>query len=92
MTHPPRKLAFVIAATDHGTMIVSRFDEHRLADNLGFGVGFQLLDTASYDPSDVALLLTVLDLRRRYHGDGVVAVDCGANIGVRTMEWAKPAA
>jgi hypothetical protein len=70
MTHPPRKLAFVIAATDHGTMIVSRFDEHRLADNLGFGVGFQLLDTASYDQSDVALLLTVLDLRRRYHGDG----------------------
>jgi FkbM family methyltransferase len=89
MTHPPRKLAFVIAATDHGTMIVSRFDEHRLADNLGFGVGFQLLDTASYDQSDVALLLTVLDLRRRYHGDGVVAVDCGANIGVHTVEWAK---
>jgi FkbM family methyltransferase len=89
MTHPPRKLAFVIAATDHGTMIVSRFDEHRLADNLGFGVGFQLLDTASYDQSDVALLLTVLDLRRRYHGDGVVAVDCGANIGVQTVEWAK---
>jgi hypothetical protein len=89
MTHPPRKVAFVLAATDHGTMIVSRFDEVRLADNSGFGVGFQLLDTASYDPSDVALLLTVLDLRRRYHGDGVVAVDCGANIGVHTVEWAK---
>jgi FkbM family methyltransferase len=89
MTNPPRKLAFVIAATDHGTMIVNRFDEVRLADNSGFGVGFQLFDTASYDQSDVTMLLTVLDLRRRYHGDGVVAVDCGANIGVHTVEWAK---
>jgi len=89
MTHPPRKLAFVLAATDHGTMIVNRFDELRLADNSGFGVGYQLFETASYDQSDVTMLLTVLDLRRRYHGDGVVAVDCGANIGVHTVEWAK---
>ncbi len=89
MTNPPRKLAFVLAATDHGTMIVNRFDEFRLADNSGFGVGFQLFDTASYDQSDVTMLLTVLDLRRRYHGDGVIAVDCGANIGVHAVEWAK---
>ena len=27
-------------------------------------------------------------LRRRFHGDGVVAIDCGANIGVHTVEWA----
>ncbi len=34
-------------------------------------------------------MLTVLDLRRKYHGDGVVAIDCGANLGVHTVEWAK---
>ena len=89
MTNPPRKLAFVVAATEHGTMIVNRFDEHRLPDNTGFGVGYQLFETSSYDPGDVTTLLTLLDLRRRYHGDGVVAVDCGANIGVHTVEWAR---
>jgi FkbM family methyltransferase len=31
----------------------------------------------------------MLALRRRYHGDGVLAIDCGANIGVHTIEWAK---
>jgi FkbM family methyltransferase len=27
-------------------------------------------------------------LRREFHGDGVTAIDCGANIGVHTLEWA----
>ena len=31
----------------------------------------------------------LLALRRRYFGDGVVAIDCGANIGVFTLEWAR---
>ena len=34
-------------------------------------------------------MLMVLDLRRKHYGDGVVAVDCGANLGVHTVEWAK---
>ena len=34
-------------------------------------------------------MLHILDLRRKYHGDGLVAVDCGANLGVHTVEWAK---
>jgi hypothetical protein len=58
MNNPPRKLAFVVASTEHGTMIVNRFDEHRLPDNTGFGVGYQLFETASYDPGDVTTLLT----------------------------------
>ena len=89
MTKPPRKLAFILASTDHGTMIVNRFDEYRRPDNSGFGVGFQLFENAAYDPADVTLLLSLLDLRRRCHGDGLVAVDCGANIGVHSVEWAK---
>ena len=88
MPNPPRKIAFVMAATDHGTMIVNRFDQHVIPQG-GYGVGFQLLDTASYDASEVGLMLDVLNLRRQHYGDGVVAVDCGANIGVHTVEWAK---
>jgi FkbM family methyltransferase len=86
---PSRKLAFVTAATDHGTFIVNRFDQMIVAGNEGFGVGLQLLEKAHYDPDEVNLLLQVLDLRRQCYGDGVVAIDCGANVGVHTIEWAK---
>src|SRR5258708_28849640 len=55
----------------------------------GYGVGFQLLETASFDPMDVKLAVELLSFRRRHYGDGVVAIDCGANIGVHTVEWAK---
>lgn len=89
MPNPPRKVAFVTAATDHGKLIVNRFDQHLVEPNRGYGVGFQLLDKASYDPGEVNLLLSLLDLRRRHYGDGVVAIDCGANIGVHTIESAK---
>ncbi len=89
MTKPHRKLAFITASTDHGTMIMNRFDQHVIGANRAYGAGFQLLDKASYDADEVALMLMVLDLRRKHYGDGVVAVDCGANLGVHTVEWAK---
>ena len=78
-----------MAATDHGTLIVNRFDEHIVEQTRGYGVGFQLLDTASYDANEVDLVLKLLDLRRQHYGDGALAVDCGANVGVHTVEWAK---
>lgn len=89
MANPPRKIAFITAATDHGTLIVNRFDQRIVGPNEGFGVGLQLLNKASYDANEVDLLLKLLDLRRQHYGDGVMAVDCGANIGVHSIEWAK---
>ena len=89
MANPSRKLAFVTAATDHGTFIVNRFDQMIVDGNAGYGVGLQLLENAHYDPDEVNLLLRALDLRRQCYGDGVVAIDCGANVGVHTIEWAK---
>jgi FkbM family methyltransferase len=89
MPNPPQKIAFLTAATSHGTLIVNRFDQYFDDRFRGYGVGFQLLDTASYDAGEVDLLLRLLDLRRQHYGDGVVAIDCGANIGVHTIEWAK---
>jgi FkbM family methyltransferase len=47
------------------------------------------LQTGSFDPSEVKLVLELLALCRKHHGDDVVAIDCGANIGVHTIEWAK---
>ena len=89
MEKPRRPQAFIIASTDHGAMIVNRFDQHTTAPDMVYGAGFQLLDKASYDPNEVALVLKLLDIRRQHYGDGVVAVDCGANLGVHTVEWAK---
>ena len=89
MAKPERTLAFVTAATDHGTFIVNRFDRMVVSRRKGHGVGFQLLEMAHYDPDEVEMLLHALDLRRQCYGDGVVAIDCGANVGVHTVEWAK---
>jgi FkbM family methyltransferase len=71
---PVRKIAFVTAATDHGMLIVNRFD---------------LLEKSAYEPAEVNMVLKLVDLRRECYGGGVVAIDCGANIGVHTVEWSK---
>lgn len=84
-----RKIGFILASTDHGTMILNRFDYRMVAENQGYGVGLQLLDGSSFDPQEIQLALILLELRRKYFGDGVIAIDCGANIGVHTVEWAK---
>jgi FkbM family methyltransferase len=55
----------------------------------GFGVGFDLLNTSAFDPASVELTTSLLELRRQHFGDGVAAIDCGANIGVFTIEWAR---
>src|SRR5215472_7143826 len=89
MRNPKRKIAFVLAASDHGTMIVNRFDYRMIDERGGIGVGFQILEGASFDAAEVDMALSLLGLRRQYFGDGVVALDCGANIGVHAVEWAK---
>jgi FkbM family methyltransferase len=87
--NPPRKIAFILAACDHGAMIVNRFDYAMTDANHGFGVSFQLLNGSSYDRVSVDLSVQLLLLRRQYFGDGAVAIDCGANLGVFTIEWAR---
>jgi FkbM family methyltransferase len=88
MADVQRKLAFVLASSNHGTMIVNRLDYRMVDANAGFGVGFQILETASFDPSEIKLAVGLLAARQRHHGNGVLAIDCGANIGVHTIEWA----
>ncbi|HXX25263.1 MAG TPA: FkbM family methyltransferase [Pseudolabrys sp.] len=89
MRNVGRKLAFVLAASNNGTMILNRFDYRMTGpDQGGIGVGLQLLETGSFDPVEIELALQLLQARQRFHGDGVVALDCGANIGAHTIEWA----
>jgi FkbM family methyltransferase len=83
-----RPSPFVLLSTGHGSLIINVYDEHRLNEQVSYGVGYQLLIQSLFDPEEVKLCKRLLDLRRRHFGDGVVALDCGANLGVHTVEIA----
>jgi len=83
-----RPIAFVLASTNHGSMLVNRHDYKPQEDGF-IGVGFQILQTSSFDQEEIDFVLRLLDLRKQSYGDGVMAIDLGANIGVHTIEWAQ---
>lgn len=84
-----RPLPFVLAAANHGSMIVNRLDYRVVDGQRAYGVGHQILNAACFDPEEIDLLLALLRLRRKHYSDGVMALDCGANIGALTLEWAR---
>ena len=83
-----RPAAFVLTATNHGPLLVNRHDYH-LVGNGGYGVGYQLLNNAAFDQEEIDFALQLLETRKENFGSTVVALDCGANIGAHTIEWAK---
>jgi len=89
MTIVRRPAPFVLVSTGHGTLIANHNDVRMTGADRGFGVGYQLFTTSHFDPEEVGTVLKLLTLRRELFGDGIVAIDCGANIGVHTVEWAK---
>ena len=82
-------IAFVVTSTNQGTLILNKNDYKMVDDGKGFGVGFSILNTGSYDQIEVDFLKVILNKRREHFGDGVIAVDCGANIGVHTVQWGR---
>lgn len=82
---PSRPAPFVIVSTNLGTMIVNRNDH---CDNL-FGVGHALLSTSNFEPEEIGFSLELLNRRRTHSGDGLVVLDCGANIGTHSVEWGR---
>lgn len=85
MTSRARRVAFVVAAADGCTLIVNRFDRYH-AD---FGVGLEILEEGAYGVEEGLLGTELLSQCRAIRGDAVVAIDCGANIGVHTIRWAR---
>lgn len=85
----PPAVSFVLANSAHGALIVSRFDRIDTPDGGAYGVGAQILHCGAYEAEEVATINQLLDLRRKHFGDGVVMIDCGANIGVMTIECAE---
>lgn len=84
-----KPIANILISTSHGLLIVNRNDYRKVDEVTTFGVGHQLLSNSCFDPEEIKSALLLLDLRREYFGDGVVGIDCGANIGVHTIEWAN---
>lgn len=80
-----RPAAFSLVNTWHGGLIIPVND--RWGDVLG--VGGELVANGAYDPDMVEATNDVLRRRRERYGDGVVALDVGANIGIYTVEWAR---
>lgn len=83
------RVAFVLAGTDHGTMIVNRLDWYEKEDGGAIGVGLALLNNGSYAATETRFLAELLTGLRETRGDGVVALDVGANIGTFTIAWAQ---
>jgi FkbM family methyltransferase len=88
MSKARRPIAFILANTEHGTLILNRNDENGQGGAV-YGVGIEILTNGSFCADEVELALKLLELRRRVYGDGVVALDCGANIGVHSIEWGR---
>lgn len=82
-------IAFTLANTDHGSLLVNRFDYNYIFNGDPYGVGAQLMETGVYDKQTVEMLLNLLKVRCAHHGKDVVALDLGANIGVMTVEFAR---
>jgi FkbM family methyltransferase len=89
MNYPKRPSPFVVLSTSHGTLITNKNDFKMIDATRGFGVGWQLFTNGCFDPDEVGTAVKLLNMRHRHFGDGVVGLDCGANLGVHTIEWAK---
>jgi FkbM family methyltransferase len=87
MRNIQRKIGFVLAASEHGALIVNRFDYNRVGDR-EYGIANQLFEHGGWQQREMAVLLFLLRCRRQFYGDGVRMIDCGANIGVLTIEAA----
>lgn len=76
---------FELMITKHGNLIVNKYDEL----SPFWGVGSQIMRRGYYDMPEIELTKNVLKQCKTHFGDGVVALDCGANIGVHTIEWSQ---
>lgn len=88
MQFPKQPAAFILLSTGHGVLIINRFDCAE-SDGVKYGVGHDLLSDQCFSGDALDVIVKVLESRRGSHGDGVVVLDCGANIGVHAVHLSK---
>jgi len=82
-------MGFVLISCSFGPMIINRLDQQMIGTDRGFGVAWELLNHGAYAKDQSELLQNILHTRREFFGDGVMAIDCGAHVGIFAVQWAR---
>jgi FkbM family methyltransferase len=82
-----RKLAFVLAASDYGPMIVNRLDYD--TNHEGLGVGACILENGDCEIREIMAGHQILGALHQTRGPGVMVIDGGANFGCHTIAWSN---
>src|SRR5258708_2330165 len=91
MTFHLRPRPFVLSSSEHGPIILNVLDRNNAPGIGDYGVGSQIIDQGAYDPSEILLIRSIIDSLKADRGNRLVLLDCGANIGVMTLEMAAHA-
>ena len=94
----PLPISYVLTSTNHGTIITNRFDFKERMDHLGnrafSGVGVELFESSTFQRKEIEIAFIFLQkiLQERSSSknkEEILVIDCGANIGIHTIEWAN---
>lgn len=78
---------FISANTRLGTLIMPRNDYQQFDALHTCGIGHQLMATGTYEQPEIDISVALLHLRSQTQSRPIVALDCGANIGLLCMAW-----
>lgn len=76
---------FFEAKSKHGKIVINLNDEQ----SRYIGVSSQIMLNRIYEPDEVSLIKKILRKCKEFNGSDVVFIDCGANLGVFTLEASK---
>ena len=74
------KLPFNVINSSHGKTIVNINDQY---------ISKEVISNRNWEINEVNFLKSILIQSRDKYGNGVVALDCGANLGVHTLEFSR---
>lgn len=77
--------AFFEAKSKHGKIVINLYDE----ESRYIGVSSQIILNRIYEPDEVNLIKNILKKCKEFNGSDVVFIDCGANLGVFTLEASR---
>jgi FkbM family methyltransferase len=85
----PKQNAFVVTSTDFGPMLVNRFDQNTTSSGDHYGVGYNFLNTSSFDPQEINLIMQVLVNLRNIRNKSILMLDAGANVGAHALSCGR---
>tara|TARA_B100000214_G_C23921866_1_gene606471 strand:+ start:121 stop:1008 length:888 start_codon:yes stop_codon:yes gene_type:complete len=71
---------FVAIKSQHGKIVINLNDIY---------ISSQIIENGNWEMDEINFLKSLLIKCREKYGNGVVALDCGANLGVHTLEFSK---